>query len=336
MIHKYTQKRGFISTQKVLFRRGPEFPAGSGFVTPKEERVAGRENGRDVEKLEAALKQIGAELNTEIQGILGREGETEVIGKECRIVMEGFSSEQGGPHEAEVVERDIAQVEAKEKLFNPDLENDRVFAHYKQKYKVETEEQVHAAMKRERAGRDGEKLEMALTVLLHRLLKKDFLVMRTAAHDDYEQGVDFLIIDKKTGHVAAAFDGVSDTEGGDRLMAKQERIRRKAESGRGATVHYGLEAEVGENGLELKKQMLENIPTFYLALDKEKLEKLLEVLEYDMEKKPSKAEKNVLKELLRSLNQQIGDLQGMNLSKVLETAVNEFGDSVQRMRNRTK
>ena len=47
---------------------------------------------------------------------------------------------------------------------------------------------------------------MAIMVLLHKMLKDDFVVLRSAKRDDYAGGVDMLIVNRKTGAVICAID----------------------------------------------------------------------------------------------------------------------------------
>ncbi|MFZ2149585.1 MAG: hypothetical protein WAV15_00275 [Minisyncoccia bacterium] len=140
-------------------------------------------------------------------------------------------------------------------------------------------------------------MEMAVTVLLSQMLGKDFLVVRTAPYDDYENGVDNLIVNRATGEVVGAFDEV---HGSTRAEEKKEKILKIAKKG-GAEIRYGL----GFKKKKLKRAHLENIPVFYLGLEESELDELNQGLsENDMGKKDK-----IFRKLLASLVDQQKELK---------------------------
>lgn len=116
--------------------------------------------------------------------------------------------------------------------------------------------------------------EMALTVMLHRRLKDDFVVARASKYDDYNNGVDQVIIDKASGEILCGFDEVLGHEGDDGGDKKEAKMKRLAEKG-GAVVKYG--AKLSDGGLV--RAGVKNVPAFYLSLSKEELSGLLSGLE---------------------------------------------------------
>jgi hypothetical protein len=113
---------------------------------------------------------------------------------------------------------------------------------------------------------DGEKLEMLKTVLFHKFMNKDFIVVRSSRTDDKNNKVDNVILDRKTGEIVSAFDEVSEIKG-DRYEKKANNIMEK--NCRGVFLKYGL--TLGPDK-KIILQKLNNIPLFYLALPKRYLE----------------------------------------------------------------
>jgi len=151
--------------------------------------------------------------------------------------------------------------------------------------------------------RDGERnpanlTEMALTVSLHKFLGNDFIVARASRFDDYNNGVDQVIVDKQTGDVICGFDevlGHQGDDGGEKKKKKMERIREKG----GVQIKYGASLENGR----LVPSSIKNVPAFYLSLSKEELKDLLEAL-VDQGEAISAVEINIFNKLLDSLKEQ--------------------------------
>lgn len=121
--------------------------------------------------------------------------------------------------------------------------------------------------------------EMAATAVLHKFIGKDFIVARATDYDDYKNGVDNVLIDKKTGAVICGFDEVLGAVGDGGVRMKEEMIaksNKKAERKRdGAHLKYG--ATITNSVLERKS--MSNLPTFFLSLSREELMLLLEDIE---------------------------------------------------------
>ncbi|PKM87038.1 hypothetical protein CVU83_03460, partial [Candidatus Falkowbacteria bacterium HGW-Falkowbacteria-2] len=116
--------------------------------------------------------------------------------------------------------------------------------------------------------------EMGLTVCLQRLLPERFMVVRSSAYDDYNNGVDQLIIDRETGMVVCGIDEVIERTGDTGPSKKEEKVRNKMQKG-GAKVKYG--ARVVEGKLVLGS--IGRVPAFYISLSKSDLVKLGAALE---------------------------------------------------------
>jgi len=164
--------------------------------------------------------------------------------------------------------------------------------------------------------------EIALTVLLHKFLKKDFIVARASAYDDYNNGVDQVIIDKKSGAIICGFDEVITPFKDGRAPKKEEKLKRKMQAG-GIKIKYG--AVVNNQG-ELERSSRSNLPAFYLALTKDELAELLPALTNDMEK--NKADlilQKTFSSLSASLSEQLVNLkEEVNLNPRLQENLEKF------------
>ena len=119
--------------------------------------------------------------------------------------------------------------------------------------------------------------EIAATLLFDKILRGEFIVMRASVYDDYENGADQLIIDKRTGAVICGLDdailGSSVKDDGEK---KRTKIDKKMKNG-GAEIRYGLAMNRGF----LERQGLKHIPIFYFNLGKPDLNGLLASLATD-------------------------------------------------------
>ncbi len=115
--------------------------------------------------------------------------------------------------------------------------------------------------------------EIALTLLFHKFLKNDFIVARASAYDDYNNGVDLVLIDKKTGAIVCGFDEVITHFKDGNSPKKEEKLKRKMQAG-GARLKYGAFIKEGR----LERGSRHNLPAFYLALTRNELDDLLPVL----------------------------------------------------------
>jgi len=153
--------------------------------------------------------------------------------------------------------------------------------------------------------------EMALTVMLHKFLKEHFIVARASKFDDYNNGVDQVLIYKSTGEVVCGIDEViinpNDKDGGTKKVAKLENIMTKG----GARLQYGAELRDGK----LERAEVKNIPAFFMSLTKAELGELLKSIKNNPTK-TSALEEKIFAQLLDSLEAQTRDL---NLSKNLQT-----------------
>lgn len=165
-------------------------------------------------------------------------------------------------------------------------------------------------------------LELAITNTMHKVWGERFIVARASKYDDYENGVDNVLIDKQTGAVVCGFDEVV-AKGDEREAKKKEdKILNKAKRG-GAYIKYGATLK---DGILLKKK-LKNIPAFYLSVNQGELDDLLRAAKT---KEVLPVEKKILKELLASLRLQLNRLEELDAVKQedLKNNLLSFQDSL--------
>lgn len=163
--------------------------------------------------------------------------------------------------------------------------------------------------------------EASLTLMLQRVLPDNFIVVRSSAYDDYNNGVDQLIIDRDSGVVICGIDEVIDRQGNTRPSKKEEKIKQKMLRG-GAKVKYGAKVEQGR----LVLGSLQNIPAFYLSLSPKELATLGEGLQED---EVSVYERDLLKRLHSSLSAQLISYSHLNLNKDLKLKLEDFLHSLE-------
>ncbi len=168
-----------------------------------------------------------------------------------------------------------------------------------------------------------------MTLLFNKILGQEFVTVRASTYDDYENGADQLIIDKKTGAVVCGVDDVIGNVGDDGGEKKEEKMRRKMIEGKGARIKYGATCQDGK----LIRKELGHIPLFYLALSKAELNNLLESLTANSALAvPDQTEKSVYAKLVYSLKQQAQEyIYNKNLDPRLRDNLGNFDRSLAKM-----
>lgn len=165
--------------------------------------------------------------------------------------------------------------------------------------------------------RDASSLtEMGLTICLQRLLPERFIVVRSSAYDDYNNGVDQLIIDQETGMVVCGIDEVIEMAGNKGPSKKESKVKNKMLKG-GAKVKYGARVINGE----LVLGSIGRVPAFYISLSKTDLVKLGAALEAD---KVTAFEKVLLHDVRSSLQAQARSYESLNLTPELKQSLYTF------------
>ena len=220
--------------------------------------------------------------------------------------------------------------EAQLEMSGPDLEVDRgLVAEKEAEWAGEVGKSVEDFLAA-RAKNPASITEMATTLLFDKILGGEFVVVRASTFDDYENGADQLIIDKKTGAVICGLDDVL-IHTGEGSEKKEGKIAAKMKHG-GASIKYGATIEAGS----LKRRSLKHIPLFYFSLSKNDLDSLLSSLAAN-KPEPDGVETMVYAQLVNSLVAQASKFQAdASLSAPLKENLEHFSPSLRKMQKRVR
>ncbi len=170
--------------------------------------------------------------------------------------------------------------------------------------------------------------EMTMTVILNKLLNKDFIVARASDYDDYKNGIDHVLVDKNTGFVVCGFDEVvDDLQGYYSVVSKKEKMKNIVAKG-GSQIKYGATIEKEQ----LVRSSFENVPTFYVALSTPELGKLLEAVKNDPEAISAEEDK-VFNKLVLSLQEQASKFtRNFGLNREAKLAIHNLIAAFERRR----
>ncbi len=234
-------------------------------------------------------------LIEQISKVLGQEGVP--VDKSCRIDMDSFQ----GTYSQEEIENDRRIVRNWEERWYGDLSQ------------KETEEK--------RIRKEGEKLEILKTIIFHKFIGEDFIVVRTSSYDDIKNKADNLILEKKTGNLVCAYDEVVGAAG-QILEGKKMRILDRNKEG-GVRLKYGI--ALREN--KLTKEKVKDIPLFYLCFPKEHFREATEEILPSLNEM-SDYEKKIFEYFVASMQAQIKTLNLKWLPKSLTQKIKQFEDSL--------
>jgi hypothetical protein len=279
------------------------------------EIVSGREK-KDVflEKLKGLVGEIAGQINAQAEKESGVKG---LLNPDGTISMQGFAAENGGIYTQAEVDEDLKYVK------NDELSNSSAFRFPKDS----PERQARVKEWQESRGKaKSNQVEMAVMVLLHKMPKDEFLVVRSAKRDDYAGGVDMLIVNKNTGAVICAIDDVHKEGEDDRGKAKK--IKDNAENG-GTTVRYGLVSRKGK----LERVKLKDLPVFYLGLTSEQFNELLAAMGSDVNSIVSAKEIEIFSQFVADLESQKNSLARLMLDPKtnIRSNLNQSGKSIKKI-----
>jgi len=273
------------------------------------------------EKLRSVLAEVAERLNESFKMEMGGGKVGMLLDDECRINAKAFSQgRRQGPYSEAEIKDDQARVEDKENNeFGIDVKNENVIDYYK-KSGAESEAEIMAQHQKEKRRANWHLLEMATPVLLYKFLPKNFVAVKTAAYDDYENGVDNLIVDKSTGEVICTVDDFSALAGSARDLSKQEKALNKTKRG-GAKVKYGITYD--EKG-KLVKEALGNLPVFNLRLSADAIKGLLREMNFDLDREPSVKEREVVVQIIEDFIKQTNLLLEGDINNDMKEKINRF------------
>jgi len=132
---------------------------------------------------------------------------------------------------------------------------------------------------------DGERMEVFKTIIFHKFIGKNFIVVRSSIYDDFKNKVDNVIINKETGEVVCAFDEVClKGPNFDSRKKDKENIIIKINRESGAKIKYGLFLQKENDKMVLKKGEVQGVPIFYLSLEKDDLDDGIKSLAWSLDK----------------------------------------------------
>lgn len=250
--------------------------------------------------LKSLLKKLSANINTEMRE---RFETPKLVDQSGCLSMDHFikgDENQGAPFDQEEVKRDKERIlnQIKEWSGWNDLEKRKNRAVF---YRVKEDDEgaYLNAYKKERAMKKSNQLEMALTILFHKALGSKYVVVRASEFDDYFNGVDNVLVNRKTGDVICAFDDFRKSERDkERANEKEEKVLKKLRNG-GSTLKYGFTIKDGK----VVKGTINNIPIFCLEMKEEDYDELVNNIE-NTDGNLNDAEIRVFDSLIESIREQ--------------------------------
>lgn len=289
----------------------------------------GGKRERPADMARAVLERLAQEQNE----LLGED----LVGSDGRLKMESFGAEQGGHLSAEQVAECQQRVNEKELSWSPLMsEQSRDF--HVQKYGLavagrerrEVDAELMGRWRSEREVSDTALAEVAATAALARALKSEFAVVRSAVYDDYEHGVDQLIVHRGTGEVVAAFDEVTESADAARKKGKHDKVLKLAQKG-GTQVTFGI----GYSGKQVVRRSFAGIPVFALTVAKGDARDVLAEMSSHPESEPGERESAFVGGLLKSLQEQQQELvQAPGVPQKMQQTLASFGEVMKRMAGR--
>lgn len=280
-------------------------------------------------KLRTVMSRNAQEINNELLEMHGLSG---LVDDTLHINPAAYTQEKGGIYSQVEIKEDLGFVDSLDRTNSAaDIENTQKF--YKDTYGIDTPEGIVAKHRETKESSKSNQAEMAITALMHKVLKDRFLVVRTSTYDDYKHGADNLILDKQTGAVICAFDEVLENEGDKERGAskKIEKIKKSASKG-GTKVKYGV--SLVEN--KIVRAPSKSVPVFYLALESKDLSSLTNDLYYNQADTLSELESRIFAHLVTSIKEQKAMLESLQLPHQIVKKLDEFNESLSVLEEYTK
>lgn len=155
-----------------------------------------------------------------------------------------------------------------------------------QEWEAEWQKQGQSMDRRET---DGEKLEMLAYAIFAKNLGEQFIVARTSPHDDRVNKIDTLLLDSRTGNLVCAFDEVGDTSG--TIYEKKQAAVQERNLKGGTSLKYGIGIDEKNGEKHIVLSSAANVPIFYVALPKDRIEKGIKEFVPDMQRQSDFEEK---------------------------------------------
>ena len=285
------------------------------------ELVHNRERPKNnLERLKNLVGEISASINKEAERDYGIKN---LVNNDGSLRMESYAKPQGGIYEQEQIEED------KEMDYGSEVSN--AVAH-SLPYKSPEQRAAIDIWKQDREKSRAHHIELAIMALFHRVLGEEYVVVRSATHDDYNSGVDMLVVNKRTGDILCAIDEVhtddSEIAGRDPFRGKGEKYKKKALRG-GARLDYGLTMQSGK----LKRSKLQNLPLLYAGLTTNEFIQLTSAMQPGMRAELTDLERSLFLRMVDSMQKQINELKALHLQQGIERNINSLNSTIEKLRH---
>ncbi len=283
-----------------------EMPSKQEVITPKEKPI---EQIR--EELIESMGGIAENVNTDLQV-------KDFINKTCAISIEhyGLSASELDTYYKEIKKRERYLI-----------------SRSKQKSEKEVTDEEHQewlAEKAETKSKKSDLVEMTTTLLLHKGLGPDYIVVRTCEGDDY-RGIDNIIVHKPSGTVICAFDDFHGRAGGEGEQKKLNYIKTASKNG-GVTIKHGFTVI---DGILVKKE-IKNVPIFYIAFDITEFNKALQSLDTKNLNSLSLSEEQYFNKMIHAFETQLPIIEhqakGGNHTEIFQKNLKKFKELLNTMK----
>ncbi len=168
--------------------------------------------------------------------------------------------------------------------------------------------------------RDGNISEDLLFLMMNKVAGDRYITLKTSEYDDFENGVDMVLVDTQTDAVICTFDAtVSDVKS--RMHHKIDRAKDRIKKGKGLRMKYGVSFDEDQ---KMKLGAIKNIPPLFLDLSKTDLKRILRVMDFRIDSELSDIEIQVASNLLDKMDDQVDMLDAVSAETISYDSSREF------------
>jgi len=262
---------------------------------PKQENFPEQKDRASV--LEEAAAKVSLEVNQLMEKVFKIEG---FVQSDGRLDMQNYMARGSVGRHSHI--RDMDYIKNRETKFSREGNFAKLTSAAQHPGQIGQQEMIEIWRQESRKNM-GSQMELLAMILFHKFFSKDFMVVRSSTYDDYKNGIDMILVDRRTGAVICAFDSVIGYPASDRIEEKKETIEEIV--GRdGATLKYGfrVKQEYGKPTLEEKE--LESLPIFCLQVAPDEFQALFDSLIIKKGENPSEVETAIVENILHQMESQ--------------------------------
>jgi hypothetical protein len=260
---------------------------------PRSEYFNPYERQEAQDRLNQMLSDISEINNTEVSLVDNQGNPLPITDSENRIEMRSFYTKVGGPYSKTQDSQKTQDLQLIKEL-------ERGFAHVDD---FPDKEARLKEWKEKRRLEDARLAESVATIILHKALGPNYLVMKSSVYDDYVNGVDTIVFDKYTGEIVCTFDEVFDSEallGNKRYDKKLAQVTEAGTDTGGVNIKYGLTLDVVSG--QYIRTAVQDVPLICLNINRDSLHKLLR--QYNKSNDQSSFELDVLRRIVGDIQKQ--------------------------------